>query len=166
MVIDSEKLWELIQDKVNILEEWRHWKAIQTSFSNEQVFITVHENSLYYMDRNSSDYRKPSDYIVRIILFDKPQKWGKGNLHIFKVSSDWWTLDGAKNEAGRIRNELLNLSQRNHDFPILSFLKNEEVFDEKNTFVSETIKQGTSTHRLYLSVNDPDDYLRPFIFLK
>jgi len=61
-----------------------------STYSDEYMFIVVNEVVWY---------------AVRIIVFDKPQRWGKGNLQVFKVS-EHWTLNGAKEKAEELENKL------------------------------------------------------------
>lgn len=69
---------------------------------------------------------------VRIIVFDKPQKWGKGNLQVFKVS-EHLTLNGAKEKADELENKLKNISSYSSSLPILDFLADKKKGSDENS---------------------------------
>jgi len=145
-----DKIWEIIQNKGVIPGTWRHKRWFTTSYSDELVFIVVNETWRYF---------------IRIIIFDKPQKWGHGNLQVFVVSKHT-NLDEAKEKAKRLENELEKIGQHIENtiwkIPVLAFLK-EEWSDEN---VKNVIRQGTWEHGLWISVDNPDNYLRPFDILE
>lgn len=141
----SEKIWEIIQNKGNISGTWRHWRSFYTSFSDEPIFLTIHENFW--------------DYTVRIIVFDKPQRWGKGNLQVLKVCEPW-TLNGAKEKVGELERKLKSINT-DYKLPILSFLADNKVWDIENL-----IEDGIYYHTISLKYDDGDSYLRPFDILQ
>lgn len=154
-MVSSEKMWEIIQSKANISGTWRQWWSVNTSFSDELVFIVVYETFW--------------GYNVHIVVFDKPMRWGYGNLQVFRVS-EHWTLSGAKDKAETMESRLKNI-EYDHEFPIVGFLNDRhfdgvDVYDDKGDAAGSTLYQSTWVHDLSLSIGEADEYLRPFDVIK
>ena len=102
-----------------------------------------------------------------IVVLDKPERRGYGNLQVFKVSTHS-KLDEAKEKAIVVESKLKNLEWDYH-FPIIGFLNDKEFraseeygYDDIGDKIRHTLNQSLWTHSLDLYVGEADNYLRPF----
>lgn len=94
-MVSADKVWEIIQSRANISGTWRHKWWFKTSFIDEWVFITIHENFWNKeCDKFINNLTSPRKELVREIeeltREANSDSWGDWEARI-EVSEPEWT---------------------------------------------------------------------------